>query len=128
MRFNELLQLVESNEELRHEVLYHYGKKDIKRAEGWFNKENELHRLDGPAKINYYPSGKLSTEFWYKNGKRHRIGGPAVLDYDYDGKVVAFYEYWINGMQYTKEEYDNFFKNVRPEDMDMLSDLGLSFD
>ena len=39
----------------------------------WRNKDDELHRLDGPA-IEFANGGKQ----WYQNGKLHRNDGPAV--------------------------------------------------
>lgn len=40
----------------------------------WQNENGELHRLDGPAKIN-----ANGTKEWFVNGKRHREGGPACV-------------------------------------------------
>ena len=37
----------------------------------WY-KNDELHRLDGPA-IEWFNGDKS----WYQNGKRHRLDGPA---------------------------------------------------
>jgi len=39
----------------------------------WFNKNRNLHRLDGPA-----TERNDGTKTWYKNGKKHRLDGPAV--------------------------------------------------
>lgn len=41
----------------------------------WFNDENRLHRVDGPAIL--WPDGQGE---WYLNGLLHRDGGPAVSD------------------------------------------------
>lgn len=127
MKFSELIQLLESEEEPIHITTY-WDDGKTKRAEYWKDRNKENHRLDGPAKIMYYSSGNLSLVVWYKHGKRHRLDGPALIDYDEDGKTIYIQEYWINGRRYTKEEYDAFLKNVKPEDVDMLSDLGQSFD
>lgn len=41
----------------------------------YYNSNNQLHRLDGPA-IKY-----LNYSYqWYKKGKLHRIGGPAYYN------------------------------------------------
>ena len=39
------------------------------------NREGQIHRLRGPAYINY----NISSEEWWKNGKLHRDGGPAII-------------------------------------------------
>ena len=69
---------------------YHDGTKR------WFNDQNHLHRLDGPAiefpdgDKRWYQNDQLhrldgpaveesdGTKFWFKDGKKHRIDGPAV--------------------------------------------------
>ena len=60
----------------------------------WFNKANQLHRLDGPARD--YKSG---SKVWYKNGEKHRLDGPAV-DVLHRRK-----QWWIEGKKYTEEEF-----------------------
>lgn len=40
----------------------------------WYNEIGELHRIDGPAKIDL-----AGTEFWFNCGILHRIDGPAVI-------------------------------------------------
>ena len=92
------------------------------RAE-WFNKANQLHRLDGPA-VEYADG----TKFWYKNEKLHRLDGPA-LEYSngtkawyqngnlhrLDGPAIEYNngskEWWIEGKEYTEEE---FLKATQP--------------
>jgi hypothetical protein len=39
----------------------------------YYNKDGQLHRLDGPAIV--WP--RQDIEQWYKDGQRHRVGGPA---------------------------------------------------
>lgn len=41
--------------------------------QSYWNSDNKLHRVYGPAFV--YPSGGKE---WYQDGKRHRIDGPAV--------------------------------------------------
>ena len=69
--------------------------------ECWFNKADQLHRLDGPACIMKDEDAK----FWYKNGKLHRLDGPAV---EYSDGTKAW---WIDGKEYTEEE---FLKATQP--------------
>lgn len=49
----------------------------------WYNKNNQLHRLDGPA-VEYADG---SNE-WYVNGRKHRLDGPAI---DYSDGTKAWY-------------------------------------
>ena len=60
------------------------------------NKQGELHRTNGPAKI--WQDG---TQFYYQNGIYHREDGPAVIWPD------GLQEYWQNGKRLTKDEYEN---------------------
>lgn len=52
-------------------------------------RQEVLHRLDGPAKIEMDGS-----ETWFKRGYFHRIGGPAVIDAFDDTE-----EWWIMGIE-----------------------------
>jgi len=45
---------------------------DDRGTELWYNEENQLHRLDGPAFI-----GKDGYKAWYQNNRLHRTDGPA---------------------------------------------------
>ncbi len=65
----------------------------------WY-KDGKLHRKDGPAKE--YTDG---TGFWYENGKLHREDGPAI--FHPKGKEED-QEWWLKGVQYTKEAFDAF--------------------
>ncbi len=51
----------------------------------WLN--NQLHRVDGPAKID-----SDGSEYWFKNDKLHREDGPAVIN-----KFRGEQEWRING-------------------------------
>lgn len=57
-----------------------------------------LDRIDGPAKTDMY-----GTEYWYRKGLLHNTTGPAVITNE-----NAYYdnEYYIEGVKYTKEEYN----------------------
>ena len=61
----------------------------------YYNSDNQLHRIYGPAAIL---SGGL--KLWYQNNKRHRLDGPAVM---YANGDNAWY---IDGIQYTEEEFN----------------------
>jgi hypothetical protein len=81
------------------------------------NKQNEFHRLDGPA-VEYTDGTKLwyvngqfhrkdgpAIEFadgsvgWFLNGKYHRLDGPAVEN------VNGYKEWWIDGIRCSEKNY-----------------------
>jgi len=63
----------------------------------YYNKANQLHRLDGPAVVCKY-----GYEAWFRNGKRHRDDGPALV-------YVNGYKVWYrDGIAYeTEEEWED---------------------
>lgn len=71
-------------------------RKEFESGDVEFYRNGVLHNADGPAvdKAN-------GARYWYKNGVLHRIGGPAV--YNPSGRN----QYFIDGKQYTEEEYLN---------------------
>lgn len=69
------------------------GKFEFYRVE-WY-KRDKLHRLDGPAVESEYGD----REWWYE-GNLHRLDGPAI-EWGCGGC-----SWFINGVHYTKEEYD----------------------
>jgi len=80
--------------------------------ENYWYKNGHLHRDHGPAII------KQNSKHWYKNGVLHREDGPAVQS----PQIKGFYrepgeEWWINGKQLTKEEFNIFisYKNLDKE-------------
>ena len=61
----------------------------------YYNENNELHRVHGPAVI--FTSG---SKYWLQNDKRHRLDGPAVIFTNGD-------KYWyINDKPYTEAEFN----------------------
>jgi len=60
----------------------------------WRNKENHLHREDGPA-VEWHDG----TKHWYINNKLHREDGPAVERFDGS-------KFWyLNGSPYIEEDW-----------------------
>ena len=58
----------------------------------WFNADNQLHRVDGPAVE--YPDG---TNRWYLNGNLHRVDGPAI-------EFADGTDHWyLNGKQHRED-------------------------
>jgi hypothetical protein len=82
----------------------------------YYNKANQLHRLDGPAveyvdgSKEWWQNGQLhrldgpAREYsavpkeWYKSGKLHRLDGPAVEHSD------GYKAWYIEGKQYRSEK------------------------
>jgi hypothetical protein len=64
----------------------------------YFNENDKLHRLDGPA--IEHSSGE---KYWYKNGLRHREDCPAVES------IYGYKKYWYNG-EYIDVKTDKEFK------------------
>lgn len=65
----------------------------------------EVHRLDGPAIINYIKSNScdesyLNKELWYKNDIQHRNGDkPAVKTYNRFGNLIEV-KYFVEGKRH----------------------------
>lgn len=74
----------------------------------YLNKDGSYHRLDGPAVIDR----STGYESWYVNGVRHRIDGPAVL---YKDKTYEKDEYWVNGREFSEEEFYKHFGDKKDE-------------
>ncbi len=60
--------------------------------------DDMLHNKNGPTII--HPSGMVE---YFQNGTRHRLDGPAVICDD--GEVTYWIEYWIDGIQYSIQEF-----------------------
>ena len=76
-------------------IVYHYDGK-TKRFEYW-EVGGKLHRLNGPAQIEYDEDGLMIGEEWFTNNILHRLGGPARTLYNSNGYVVC--EHWYeNGV------------------------------
>ena len=67
----------------------------------WYQNDKR-HRLDGPAEE--WANG---SKFWCQNGKRHRLDGPAI-EWANGSK-----EYWIDGIQYSEDEFNQKVKPVK---------------
>lgn len=80
----------------------------------WLQKEL-LHREDGPAIVQVN-----GTRIWYQNDQRHRLDGPAIECAD------GTCEWWIDGEEYTEEEYEHD-RRVRKSEI-LLRKWGLKVD
>lgn len=94
----------------------------------WYN-EGNIHRIGGPAVINYIPLDfiqnidnvdedqrplKCNYNGWYENGLLHRLGGPAIesIHLFNKSKKVIYSEYFINGIEYDEKTYNGIMNNV----------------
>lgn len=55
--------------------------------EEW-RKDSKLHRIGGPAKVEWHNNGKLAKEVWYQEGKPHRINAAAIVEWHKNGKLA----------------------------------------
>ena len=82
----------------------------------YYNKANQLHRLDGPA-VEYADG----TKYWYMEGKKHRLDGPALerangyKEWYIDGKYYRTEKEWEKARCPSIEEAAAMFKEVRHE-------------
>lgn len=81
------------------------------------DKEQRIHRLSGPAYINY----NMSSEEWWREGQLHREDGPAITCkqlfiwaqhgnlHNIDGPAVVDpagpCQYWIDGVRYSPKQF-----------------------
>lgn len=76
---------------------------------------DKRHRENGPARIFYFPSGKVMHKIWYNMGKPHRKNGPAVIAY-YENESIK-YKKWVHNDQYYRDgdrpAYISYHKNGR---------------
>lgn len=71
-----------------------------KRTEIWmWFKNNQLHRLNGPAKIIKTFEGKIKTEEWFVNGKHEKEGGPPSDTKLFDGFFMFGEKYRYTSFQ-----------------------------
>jgi hypothetical protein len=100
-RLDVSLPHIEMSNGEKHYILENGGKKIISPLkEEWFNKDNKLHREDGPAYIEYYENenGNIWREVYYINGNIHREDGPACIYYYENENGNIWREvYYING-------------------------------
>jgi len=63
------------------------------------------HRENGPAYESYFDDGNKKMEVWYLNGIKHREDGPAYIFYNRDGTINTE-EYYINGEELSKDAWE----------------------
>jgi hypothetical protein len=86
---------------------YHDIEEDFKykfKEERYYDKDNLIHRFNGPAYVCHSPYG---LELRYvEHGNYNCLHGPAYVEYKPDGDV-QYKEYYINGNEYYKEIFMN---------------------
>ena len=75
---------------------------------------NVFHRTDGPAIECIYGNFRLGHKYYYQFGKLHRLDGPAVIE-DHE-------EYWIDGKQYTMDDFNRITNNYEKYFYDTIGD------
>ena len=100
---------------------YEVVRRDIHGNTGYYNKEGQYHRLDGPA-VEYANGDKA----WYQNGMCHREDGPAVewssgsKEWWVEGKLHrtdgpalelrnGLKGWWVDGKEYTEEKWKKIY-------------------
>ena len=72
----------------------------------WFKREHILHRVDGPARIDYAQDRvTVLSELWINNGIAHRVDGPADIGYYLDGKL--YLKIWYKNRFLYRENGDS---------------------
>mgnify|MGYP002507824257 CR=1 FL=1 len=98
------------NDELHRENepawIEYYKNGNIKSIDYYIN--GVSHREDGPAIIGYYENGEVRFKTYFINDKIHKEDGPANIYYNEDGSI-SDKNYYINGVDLTKEYND--YKN-----------------
>lgn len=73
----------------------------------YYNDNDEVHRVNGPAIIEYYEDNTngnkgIKKEDYYINGKKHRENKPASITY-YENNNIEKEEYYINGKKHRED-------------------------
>lgn len=66
---------------------------------------------NNPYKVNYYDTGELSDHQYYTDGYCHRTDGPAFIDFWPSGKVKSVI-YFIHGIMYAEGEYNQRLREL----------------
>lgn len=59
--------------------------------------DGKRHRVNKPASIYFFKTGRIKSEHYYHHGMLHRVDGPAKIHYFHDGTILG-YEYWVNNL------------------------------
>ena len=79
------------------------------RCEWWHKEGDEYYynKEDGPAYTWYYDTGEKKHEEWWVADKLHKLDGPACINYNKDGTIDKEW-YCINGEELSKEQWEDY--------------------
>ena len=63
----------------------------------------KYHRIDGPAKTEWYENGNKKSEEWYLYDKLHRIDGMAYIEWGENGNKKIEKWYKNGNLQYVSK-------------------------
>ena len=86
-----------------------YHENGQKRSEEYFLND-QYHRTDGLAYIDWYQNGRKRSEEYSLNGQLHRTDGPAYISWYEDGQKHSK-KYYLNGQE-IKASSDLEFKKL----------------
>ena len=69
---------------------------NLEREEVWYL-DDEIHRSDGPAIINYYKNGSVISQEWWVHNETHREGLPARITYFENGDIES-QQWWTHSV------------------------------
>ena len=88
-----------------------------------------LHRVGGPAieKCKDFMSARL-MDIYFIHGNMHRSNGPARVEYDPKGEEVLEESYYINNKRYTKAAYERYYGGVSSDQKDNFDNMMKGFE
>lgn len=80
---NEERIVFENGQKLKYASYHRYNNTDTTIHMWWLKQDNDecLHRIGNPAMVCFMNTGVILYELWYNNGKLHRLDGPASIEY-----------------------------------------------
>jgi antitoxin component YwqK of YwqJK toxin-antitoxin module len=93
-----------------------YNINGILKKREYLNNNSELHRDgDKPAYTYYYENGIIGSKIWYKNNEIHRDNKPALIEYDIKGNIIKE-NYYLDG-KLVEKQINNLIDNFSNEDI-----------
>ena len=73
----------------------------------YHNKEDQRHRKDGPALVEWFEDGSLATVSYIVDSLLHRdpIDGPAMVYYNKDGTISFEKNFWRGKEEWEKDKW-----------------------
>ncbi len=76
--------------------------------------DGQLHKIGGPAVIEYFVDGSIMLEEWYFKGKYHNSNGPAYIKHFRNNPCTEI-QYWLWGEHIWEQEIIDFLEEY-PQD------------